>query len=94
MVLDEFFKAYSGSEIKVCLFAFGEVWVSPNVETFLFRRPSIQLSLGGLLSSRARFRFTGLKQFAFLATAVKPRVGLWCLEKPQLRSFAAKQNAL
>mgnify|MGYP006955683252 CR=1 FL=1 len=57
-----FFEAYSGSEIKVSLFPFGEVLASPNAETFLFRRISIQLSLDGLLSSRARLCFTGQHQ--------------------------------
>jgi hypothetical protein len=58
-VLDEFWKACSGSEIKVSTVAFGEVVTSPKVETILFRRLSIQLSLGGLLSSRARLCLTG-----------------------------------
>src|SRR2546421_9923712 len=57
--LDEFSKACSGSEIKVSRFAFGEALASPKVETVLFRRLSIQLSLGGLLSSRAHLCLTG-----------------------------------
>ena len=61
---DEFYEACSGSEIKVSRFPFGEVLASPNAETFLFRRLSIQLSLGGLLSSRARLCFTGQQQFS------------------------------
>jgi len=59
---DEFYEAYSGSEIKVSRFSFGEVLASPNVETFLFRRLSVQLSLGGLLSSRAHLCLTGQPQ--------------------------------
>ena len=51
----EFFKACSGSEIKVSGFSFGE--------TFFISSPSIQLSLGGLLSSRARFCLTGRVDF-------------------------------
>ena len=58
-VLDEFWKACSGSEIKVSTVAFGEVVTSPKVETILFRRLSLQLTLGGLLSSRARLCLTG-----------------------------------
>jgi hypothetical protein len=54
-----FRKAYSGSEIKVSPFTFGEVVASPKAETVLFRRLSIQLSLGELLSSRARLCLTG-----------------------------------
>jgi hypothetical protein len=62
-----FRKACSGSEIKVSGIAFGEVSASPKVETVLFRRLSVQLSLGGVLSSRARFCFTGQKQCVPLA---------------------------
>jgi hypothetical protein len=62
--LDEFWKACSGSEIKVCEFAFGEVVASPKVETVLFRRLSVQLSLGELLSSRARLCLTGRCEFS------------------------------
>jgi hypothetical protein len=62
-----FRKACSGSEIKVSGIAFGEVSASPKVETVLFRRLSVQLSLGGVLSSRARLCFTGQKQCAPLA---------------------------
>src|ERR1043166_4812682 len=43
-VLDEFWKACSGSKIKVSNIAFGEVLASPKLETVLFRRLSIQLS--------------------------------------------------
>ena len=68
MDYNEFFKACSGSEIKLCRFSFGEVLASPNAQTFLFRRLSIQLSLGGLLSSRARFCFTGQQQLKALET--------------------------
>jgi len=57
--LDEFWKACSGSEIMVSEVAFGEVLASPKVETVLFRRLSIQLSLGEVLSSRARRCLTG-----------------------------------
>ena len=56
---DEFCKACSGSEIEVCRFPLREVLASPNAETFSISSPSIQLSLGGLLSSRARLCFTG-----------------------------------
>jgi hypothetical protein len=56
---DEFFKACSGSEIEVCRWPFGEVLASPKAETFSISSPSIQLSLGGLLSSRAHLCLTG-----------------------------------
>jgi len=69
-VLDEFWKACSGSEIMVSNVAFGEVLASPKVETVLFRRLSIQLSLGGLLSSRVRLCFTGQRQCAPLAVLI------------------------
>jgi hypothetical protein len=71
--LDEFWKACSGSEIKVSEFAFGEVVASPKVETVLFRRLSIQLSLGGLLSSRARRCLAGQNQFAFLKVGINAK---------------------
>src|ERR1043166_5900396 len=48
-----------GSEIKVCPVPFGEVLASPNAQRLFISSPSIRLSLGGLLSSRARFCFTG-----------------------------------
>jgi hypothetical protein len=59
---DEFFEACSGSEIKVSRFSFGEVLASPNAETLFISSPSIQLSLGGLLSSRAHLCFAGQQQ--------------------------------
>ncbi len=59
---DEFFKACSGSEIEVCRWPFGEVLASPNAETHSISSPSIQLSLGGLLSSRARLCLAGQEQ--------------------------------
>jgi hypothetical protein len=86
-VLDEFWKACSGSEIKVSQFAFGEVLASPKVETVFISSPSVRLSLGGLLSSRARFCFTGQIEFRFLAEAIN-------FENPAVRSLAAKQDAL
>ena len=61
--LDEFWKACSGSEIKVSEFTFEEAVASSKAETVLFRRLSIQLSLGELLSSRARLCLTGRCEF-------------------------------
>jgi hypothetical protein len=55
--------------------------------TVLFRRLSIQLSLGGLLSSRARFCFTGQRQCAPLAVLIH-------CKKSVVPALAAKQNAL
>src|SRR6185436_3460264 len=86
-VLDEFFKACSGSETKVCHFSFGEVLASPNVETFFISSPSIQLSLGGLLSSRARVCFTGQTEFGFLTTTVN-------FQNPLVLTLANKPNAV
>src|SRR5512138_3758465 len=51
-------------EIKVSIAVFGEVLASPKVETVLLRRRSIQLSLGGVLSSRARRCLTGRGEFS------------------------------
>src|SRR5689334_19407471 len=82
-----FGKACSGSEIKVCQFAFGEGVASPKVETILFRRLSIQLSLGGLLSSRARLCLPGQKQ-CVLSTGARNG------QNRVLGSPGAKQNAL
>ena len=59
---DEFCKACSGSERKGLLVIWGGL-ASPNAETFLFRRLSIQLSLGGVLSSRAHLCFAGRPEF-------------------------------
>src|SRR2546423_10770993 len=61
--LDEFSKACSGSEIKVSWFGFGEALASPKMETFLFRRLSIQLSLGGSPSCSAPLCLTGRWEF-------------------------------
>jgi hypothetical protein len=62
----EFCKACSGSEIEVCRLPFGEVLASPKAETFSISSPSIQLSLGGVLSSRARLCLTGQPQLKAL----------------------------
>jgi len=70
---DEFYKACSGSEIESLPFPFGEVLASPNAETFSISSPSIQLSLGGLLSSRARLCFTGRQEFKRDIGAVNQR---------------------
>ena len=59
-----------GSEIEVSDGAFGEVLASPKVETFLFRRLSIQLSLDELLSSRARLCLTGPHKLNFFNNGV------------------------
>jgi hypothetical protein len=60
---DEFCKACSDSEIKGLLVAIWGGLASPNAKTFLFRRLSIQLCLGGLLSSRAHLCFAGRPEF-------------------------------
>ena len=76
---DEFCKACSGSEIKGLLIGIWGGLASPNAETFLFRRLSIQLSLGGLLSSRARLRFTGRPESNRCMDRVKHRPLARCL---------------
>src|SRR6266487_1762025 len=84
--LIEVFKAWLGSEIKVCRLAFGEL-LAPQMWRRFISSPSIQLSLGGLLFSRARFRFTGQNECEFLVTVVN-------FKKPVVLSLAAKQKAL
>jgi len=57
------------------------------VETVFISSPSVQLSLGGLLFSRARFCFTGQREFGFLTTAVNFKNALDL-------TLATKQSAL
>src|SRR5262249_3881455 len=76
---DEFCKACSGSEIKGLLVAIWGGLASPNAETVLFRRLSIQLSLGGLLSSRAHLCLAGRPKFNRLVDWVKDRPSGQCL---------------
>ncbi len=57
-----FTKASSGSEMESAELPFGEVWASPNAPASSIPSPSFPLSLGGLLSSRARLCFTGRQE--------------------------------
>ncbi len=69
---DEFFEACSGSEIKgLPCWHLGRFWPPQMRRRFLFRRLSIQLTLGGLLSSRARLCFTGRQELKPLMDWVK-----------------------
>src|SRR5215472_15315496 len=72
IVCSKFFKAWLGSEIKVSGLAFGE-FLAPQMWRPFISSPSIQLSLGGLLFSRARFCLTGQRQIGFLGTAVNDK---------------------
>ena len=44
---DEFYQAYSSSEIEACLVSLGEVLASPNAQTLLFRRLRSSYPLAG-----------------------------------------------
>ncbi len=57
----EFWKGMLGSELTKVSWVqdWGRFKASPNTETLVTSSPSIQLSLGGLLSSRAHLCFTG-----------------------------------
>src|SRR5512138_3126820 len=57
-----FSKACSGSKIKRLQLCLRGGFGLPGCRDVLFRRLSIQLSLGGLLSSRAHLCFTGHRQ--------------------------------
>ena len=76
---DEFCKACSGSEIKGLLIGIWGGLASPNAETFLFRRLSVQLSLGGLLSSRAHLCLARRPEFNRLVDWVKDWPPARCL---------------